>query len=151
MRKLLVVLDDSRECLNAMRFAAMRAEHTGSTVIILSVIPPDEFNHWIGVGDIMRQEAREQIEAHFNVFAKWMKDKHMIEPSLVIREGKPPQEILAQIEEDPSIAILVLGAGIDSHGPGPIVTELSKQAGTLPIPMTIVPGNMSKERLMQIA
>jgi hypothetical protein len=25
MRKFLVVLDDSRECLNAMRFAAMRA------------------------------------------------------------------------------------------------------------------------------
>ena len=28
MRKFLVVLDDSRECLNAMRFAAMRAAHT---------------------------------------------------------------------------------------------------------------------------
>ena len=25
MRKFLVILDDSRECLNAMRFAAMRA------------------------------------------------------------------------------------------------------------------------------
>ena len=30
MRKFLVVLDDSRECLNAMRFAAMRAAHTGA-------------------------------------------------------------------------------------------------------------------------
>jgi hypothetical protein len=28
MRKFLVVLDDSRECLNAMRFAAMRAANT---------------------------------------------------------------------------------------------------------------------------
>ena len=42
MRKFLVVLDDSRECLNAMRFAAMRAEHTGADVEILSVIPPEE-------------------------------------------------------------------------------------------------------------
>ena len=64
MRKFLVVLDDSRECLNAMRFAAMRAKKSGGGVSILSVIPPDEFNHWIGVGDIMRQEARERIEAH---------------------------------------------------------------------------------------
>ena len=53
MRKFLVVLDDSRECLNAMRFAAMRAAHTGGGVTILSVILPDEFNHWIGVGDVM--------------------------------------------------------------------------------------------------
>ena len=54
MRKFLVVLDDSRECLNAMRFAAMRAAKSGGGVEILAVIPPEEFNHWIGVGDIMR-------------------------------------------------------------------------------------------------
>jgi len=69
MRKFLVVLDDSRECLNAIRFAAMRAANTGGGVEVLAVIPPEEFNHWIGVGDIMRQEARERIEAHFEVFA----------------------------------------------------------------------------------
>mgnify|MGYP000518920663 CR=1 FL=1 len=58
MRKFLVVLDDSRECLNAMRFAAMRAARTGGGVKILSIIPPEEFNHWIGVSDLMREEAR---------------------------------------------------------------------------------------------
>ena len=56
MRKFLVVLDDSRECLNAMRFAAMRAANTKAGVEVLAVIPPEEFNHWIGVGDIMREE-----------------------------------------------------------------------------------------------
>ena len=58
----MVVLDDSKECLNAMRFAAMRAANSGGGVTILSVISPDEFNHWIGVSDIMREEARERIE-----------------------------------------------------------------------------------------
>ena len=58
-----------RECLNAMRFAAMRAAHTGGGVAILSVIAPEEFNHWIGVGAVMREEARERIEVHFEVFA----------------------------------------------------------------------------------
>ena len=56
MRKFLVILDDSRECLNAMRFAAMRAAKTGGGVEILAVIPPEEFNHWIGVSDIMRRK-----------------------------------------------------------------------------------------------
>lgn len=151
MRKFLVVLDDSKECLNAIRFAALRASHTGGGVQILSVIPPEEFQHWVGIGDLMREEARERIEAHFEVFAKWMRDKHGIQPELVIREGQPADEILSQVEDDPEIGILVLGAGVERSGPGPLVTQLSKNAGSLPIPITIVPGGMSKERLESIA
>ncbi len=150
MRKFLVVLDDSRECLNAMRFAAMRAAHTGGGVTILSVIPPDEFNHWIGVGEIMRQEARERIETHFEVFAKWMRDRQGVDPELVIREGEAVQEILAHIEDDPEIGVLVLGAGLDKNGPGPLVTQMSRASGTLPVPITIVPGQLSKEKLEAI-
>ncbi|MEL6619380.1 MAG: universal stress protein [Pseudomonadota bacterium] len=150
MRKFLVVLDDSRECLNAMRFAAMRASHTGGGVAILSVIPPDEFNHWIGVGNVMREEARERIHAHFEVFAKWMRDKQGIDPELVVREGQPVDEIIAQVNEDPEIGVLVLGAGTDKKGPGPLVTQMSRNAGSLPIPITIVPGDLSKEKLEAI-
>ncbi len=151
MRKFLVVLDDSRECLNAMRFAALRASHTGGGVTILAVIPPEADQHWMGVADLMRAEARERIEAHFNVFAKWMRDRQGIDPELVVREGEPVDEILAQIRDDAEIAVLVLGAGSEAAGPGPIVTQLSRASGTLPIPITIVPGDLSKERLEQIA
>lgn len=150
MRKFLVVLDDSKECLNAMRFAAMRAAHTGGGVVILSVIPPDEFNHWIGVSDIMRAEARERIEAHYEVFAKWMRDKQGVDPELVIREGEPVDEILKQVREDADVGVLVLGASIEGKGPGPLVTQLTKNAGLLPMPITIVPGDLSKDRLEAI-
>ncbi|WP_323767192.1 universal stress protein [Marinovum sp.] len=150
MRKFLVVLDDSRECLNAMRFAAMRASHTGGGVEILSVIPPDEFNHWIGVGEVMREEARERIHAHFEVFAKWMRDRQNVDPKLVIREGEPVDEIIAQVNEDAEIGVLVLGAGTEKQGPGPLVTQLTRNSGLLPIPITIVPGDLSKERLEAI-
>jgi hypothetical protein len=84
MRKFLVVLDDSRECLNAMRFAAMRAAKTGGGVQVLSIIPPEEFQHWMGVADLMRAEARERIEVHFEVFAKWMRDRQGVDPELEI-------------------------------------------------------------------
>ncbi len=151
MRKFLVVLDDSTECLNAMRFAALRAAHTGGGVTVLSVIPPDEFNHWIGVGDIMREEARERIEVHFEVFAKWMRDKQKVDPQLVIREGVPADEIIQYVLEDAEVGVLVLGASADKKkGPGPLVTQLSRSAGTLPVPITIVPGDLSKERLEAI-
>ena len=150
MRKFMVVLDDSRECLNAMRFAAMRAAHTGGGVTVLAVIPPEEFNHWIGVAEIMRAEARERIEVHFEVFAKWMRDKQDVHPELVIREGEPLVEIMAQINEDPEIGVLVLGANNENKGPGPLVTHLTRQSGTLPVPITVVPGDISKERLEAI-
>ncbi|MCC7321696.1 MAG: universal stress protein [Rubellimicrobium sp.] len=150
MRKFLVVLDDSRECLNAMRFAAMRAGRTGGAVQILAVISPAEFDHWAGVGEVMREEARERITVHFEVFAKWMRDKHGVTPELVIREGEQVPQILGQIRDDAEIGILVLGAGTDRKGPGPLVTELTRQSGSLPCPITIVPGDMSKERLEAI-
>ena len=144
MRKFLVVLDDSRECLNAMRYAAMLASRTGAGVTILSIIPPDEFQHWQGVAELMRAEARERIEAHFEVFAKWMRDRKGIDPELVIREGDPAVEILAQVQEDPEIGVLVLGAGNEKSGPGPLVTQMSRNSASLPIPITIVPGEMSR-------
>lgn len=150
MRKFLVILDDSRECLNAMRFAAMRATKTGGGVAILSIIPPEEFQHWIGVGDIMREEARERIEVHYEVFAKWMRDRQGIDPELIIREGEAVPEILAQIREDPDIGVLVLGAGEDKTGPGPLVNQLARASGSLPVPITIVPGDLSKEKLEAI-
>ena len=150
MRKFLVVLDDSHECLNAMRFAAMRAAKTNGGVEVLAVIPPEEFNHWLGVGDLMREEARERIQVHFEVFAKWMRDKQGIDPELVIREGEAVTEVLAQANEDPDVGVLVLGAGTDKAGPGPLVTALSKNSGSLSIPITIVPGDMTKERLEAI-
>ena len=151
MRKFLVVLDDTRECLNAMRFAALRAAKTQGGVQILSIIPPEEYQHWMGVADLMRAEARERIEAHFEVFAKWMRDRHGVNPELVIREGDPEAEILAQVREDPQVGVLVLGANHEKSGPGPLVTALTRSAGSLPVPITIVPGDMSKERLESIS
>ena len=150
MRKSLVVLDDTRECLNAIRFAAMRAAKTGGGVQVLAVIPASEIQHGMGVAEVMRAEAYERIRAHFEVFAKWMRDRPGVEPELVIREGEPATELLAQIGDDPEIGIVVLAASADSSGPGPLVTRLMREVATLPCPITIVPGDISRERLEKI-
>ena len=151
MRKFLVVLDDSRECLNAMRYAALRAARSNCGVEVLAVIPPEEFYHWIGVGTIMREEARDRIHAHFEVFAKWMRDKEGIDPELVIREGDPVNEELKQIEEDSEVGVLVLGASTDKGGPGPLVSAITRNYSALAVPLTIVPDEISKERLEAIS
>ena len=79
-----------------------------------------------------------------------MRTRRGIYPELVIREGFAVQEILGLIREDPEIGVLVLGAGTDPGGPGPLVTNLSKSSGTLPIPITIVPGQLTKEQLESV-
>ncbi|NOX73259.1 MAG: universal stress protein [Alphaproteobacteria bacterium] len=151
MRKFLVILDNTTECLNAMRFAALRAANTGGGVTILAVIPPEEFNHWIGVADIMRAEARERIEAHFEVFSKRMQEKEGVTPDLEIREGKMEAEIIDYIQDNEDIGVLVLGAGTGKEGPGPLVTYMLRYSGTMPIPVTIVPGGMSKEAIIAVS
>lgn len=150
MRKSLVVLDDTRESINAIRFAALRAAKTGGAVQILAVIPAGEIQHGMGVAEVMRAEAQERIEAHFEVFAKWMRDRPGVEPELVIREGDPANELLAQISDDPEIGVIVLAASTESSGPGPLITRLIREMPTLSCPVTIVPGDISRERLEQI-
>lgn len=152
MRKFLVVMDDSPEFLNALRFAAIRAKKTGGGVEILGIIAPEEFQHWIGVGEAMRIEARERIEAHFKVFSKWMIDKEGVEPELVIREGDKATEVLGQIEDDPDVGVLVLGAGATGDGPGPLVTQLiTRQSSNMSVPITVVPGGLTKDRIIEVS
>ena len=68
-RKFLVVIDDTPECSRALLFAARRAEHTGGALVLLYVIVPGEFQHWVGVENIMRAEAMEEAEEALGTFA----------------------------------------------------------------------------------
>ncbi len=152
MRKFMVVMDDSSEFLNALYYSALRAEKTGGGVVMLSVVSDQDFSHWIGVGDAMREEARENIEAHFEVFRKWMEGKVEIKPELVIRYGDKTKEILAAVADDPEIGVMVLGAGSGGKGPGPLIEDLVvKRGGDMPVPVVIVPGKMSRENIAMIA
>ena len=73
-------------------------------------------------------------------------------PERIIREGNTADEMLKLIDEDEDIAILILAASCDdSQGPGPLVSSLAKSAGTFPIPITIVPGNLTLEELQALA
>jgi len=146
--KFLVVIDDSPECDRALYFASRRGLRIGATVLMLRVIEThDHGQQWLGVADIMRAEAHEEANAMLAKFAARSNGIAGITPECVIREGDPAQEILKLIEEDEDIAVLVLAAAADSEGPGPLVTNLSKTAGSFPIPIAIVPGQLSDEDL----
>ncbi len=86
----------------------------------------------MGVADLMREEARERIVAHFEVFAKWMRDKQGVNPELVIREGDPVAEILAQIRETSRSGCWFSGPTTRSRGPARLSRRFPRARAACP-------------------
>jgi len=146
--KFLVIIDDTTECDRALYFASRRAARVGVSVIMLRMIDTHDRNQqWLGVADIMRAEAHEEAGAMLARAGARANGIAGITPEQVIREGDTAEEILKLIDEDEDISVLVLAAGVDSEGPGPLVASLGSTAGTFPVPIAIVPGHLTDEEL----
>lgn len=151
-RIFLVVVDESTEMPVALYYASRRARNTGGRVALLYVIEPAEIQQWAAVEQLMQEERRQEAEQLMQKLAKEVNQNAGAVPVLYVREGTRRDELLNLIEEDPSISILVLGASTGPEGPGPLITYLAgKGAGRLKIPLTIVPGGLTKEQMDAIA
>ncbi len=154
-RKFLLVVDESQEVESALYYAASRILHSSGVLLMLYVIEPQEFQHWMGVRQVQLEEETNKARALFRLFRRKL---HLvgfenIQVDEAIREGNKAEEIVRMIDEDEDVAILVLGASTDVKGPGPLVSTLAagKAAGTFPIPITIVPGNLVLEDILALA
>lgn len=155
-RKFLVVIDDAPEVDSALFFAASRIEHTGGKLVLLYVIEPQEFQHWAGVRQVQLEEEQNKAKALFRLFRRKLNEGGFedIETEEVVREGVKADEIVELIEDDEDISILVLGASTNpKQGPGPLVSTLAtgSTAGTFPVPISIVPGNLGIDDLKTLA
>lgn len=150
-RKFLAIIDDTPECERAVAYASRRAKSTNGALVLLYVIEPGDFQHWLGVEKIMRAEAMETAQSALNGFATKVREQVGTEPELVVREGTPAEEIHRLIEEDQDIAILVLAAGAGKEGPGPLVASIAGKAAAFPIPVTVVPQNLSDEDIESLS
>ncbi len=151
-RVFLVVVDESPEMRNALRYACRRAKRTGGRVAMLYVMDPPEGQQWGAVVDLMRQEARQQAEEVVARHADVAVSMTGQPPTIHIREGKSREELVRLITEDRSISVLVLGSASGGDGPGPLVTAFAgKFGGQLRVPLTIVPGALSEAEIDAIS
>src|SRR5215813_10735396 len=151
-RVFLVVVDESPEMRNALRYACRRAKRTGGRVALLYVMEPPEVQQWGGVADLMRQEARQAAEQIVAQHADTAVSLTGQPPAIHIREGSRRDELVKLLTEDHSISVLVLGSASGSEGPGPLVTAFSGKLGSqLRIPLTIVPGALSEAEIDAIS
>jgi nucleotide-binding universal stress UspA family protein len=149
-RKFLVLVDESPECDRAVSFAAHRVRRTGGTLVLLSVIDSEDFGQFIGVGDVMRAEARQVAERMLDTRIARIRDIGQVRTETVIREGRPAEAIEQLVAADPGIAILVIAAGQGDKGPGPLVTHFAAH-NRLHVLVTIVPGAMTNEEIVAVA
>ena len=147
-RTFLCVVDQSEELSQALHWACRRAVRTKGRVALLTAIEPPELQHWAAVGNLMKEERRAEAEEMLRVVSAVVQRRTGAMPMIYIREGNITDELLKLIEEERSISLLVLGASTGPEGPGPIVSTLvSKMAGKLRVPITIVPGSLTDEQI----
>lgn len=150
-RVFLVVVDDSEEMKVALHFACRRSKTSGGRIALLHVQEPADFQHWMAVEEIMREEKREEAEELLQSLSAEVHEWSGKMPSFYMREGDRREELVKLLDEEPSISILVLGAGVGRGGPGPIIDHLfSRGTSQLRVPITLVPGSLSDEEIIAI-
>lgn len=149
-RKFLVVVDKTPECKVAIRFATRRAMATGGRVTLLCVAQLPEMQQWRGVEEIMKDEAHQEAESLIYAAAKTVNELSGIVCELVIAEGRPNEALRTLLKSDPEISILVLAASAAKEGPGPLVSAVVSSSA-YPIPVTIVPGNLTDSDIDTLA
>ena len=148
--KFLVIIDESEECGRAVRFASRRVIRTGARLLMLSVTDKADFQHWLGVGDLMQEEANERANDLMQRHAATCRTLGLAEVETAIRTGKKAEQILRLIEEDLDVSFLVLAAGAGADGPGPLVSMLASRSA-FPIPVVVVPGQISDAEIDALA
>ena len=147
-RIFLVVVDETEEHRVAVQYAARRAAHTGGRLALLYVIEPADMQQWLAVEELARAERREAAEEVLQRVCEEIGPVAGAMPIVYIREGRPRDELLELINEEPTISILVLAAGTGPEGPGPLISYLAgKPAARLRIPITIVPGGLTLDQV----
>jgi nucleotide-binding universal stress UspA family protein len=142
--KCLVIVDNTAEWDRAVYYASRWAIRVGGGVVMLRIIETEDQNQqWLGVADIMRAEAHEEANAALDRASGRANGIAAITPERVIREGNPAEQMLDVIDQDVDIAMLVLAANPGPEGPGPLIAMMANTVGSFPIPVVIVPGDLS--------
>ena len=145
--KYLVCVDKREESRIALRLACMKARARGSSVDLLHVITPADFQTLGVIADRMREERRGEGEQLLKSLSEEA-NHYDIVPSLLLREGPVGDEILAVTQGDPDINIIVIGVAHHSAGRGKLAAWLAGQLSSkLFVPVLMVPGNLTDQQL----
>ena len=152
-RKILACVDGSANSRVAAAFAARLARLTGAHLSLLHVLHLPTFSHWVGIKSQMKREIREQAEAMVDEVARGVEESCGVMPEIFLLEGLPRERIVATVQGDPAIRMVVVGAsGEQGHRRSAVTGSLARHLGErltadLSCPLLIVPPDMEPDEL----
>ena len=147
----LVCVSDREESQVALRYACLRAKKRGSSVALLHVAEPVDFQGMQMVLETMRAEKMDDAQNLVQQMAALAQQSTGITPQLLLREGHIDEEILAVTREFSDISVIVLGLAPNSDEGRKLMAWLAGQlGGALKIPVMLVPGNLTEEQLLSL-
>jgi len=146
----LVVLDDSNEIFNAIRYAAKRTARTKGRVALLYTFETLEFSHWKAVEDIAEIELREEAESKIKEYENFILQFTDKKPKKFLMKGDRVECIINFLSDNKFISNFVLASS--NSGSDTLISAFTgKQRSKLKVPLTIIPSNLREEEIDKLS
>ena len=148
----LVVLDDSDEVLNALRYASQRSSINNGRVALLYTFETLEFSHWKAVEDIAEVESREKAEEKIVEYENFVMTFTEKKPKKFIMKGDRVECIIKFLEANNFISNFVLAASEKSSPSDSLISSFTgKNRSKIKVPLTILPSSLSEEEIDKLS
>ena len=141
---LLVYVDESEEFLEAMKYACELAQTESLGIMLLYVVQDENFRHWKGVENIMREEQKNEAKEVLEKYIKYIKDNYKLHVKSYIKTGDKLDVLIKTLNgKRPKIKNLVLGLAMDKIENNKVISSLTGiLRKKLTLPIIIVPGKI---------
>ena len=141
---LLVYVDESDEFLEAMKYACELAKNERLGIILLYIIQDENFRHWKGVENIMREEQMNEAKEVLEKYITFIKDNYKLHVKSYIKTGEKLEILIKTLNSKrPKVKNLVLGLAMDKIENNKVISSLTGVLRKkLTLPIIIVPGRI---------
>jgi nucleotide-binding universal stress UspA family protein len=150
-RTFLVVVDKTPEMKVALAYACERAINTHGRIALLYIIEPEHMEISAAVEKLIEEEKRQEGERLLDEATAQVTASTGADPLRYMRKGKPAEELVRLVADEPGISVLVMGAGAGPDGLGPLLTHLlSGAVGRFRVPVMVVPGTITIDQIKDL-
>ena len=128
-RVFLVVVDETEEMRNALRYACRRAQHTNGRVALLTSSSRSSSSTGSASAGSWRRTPAPRPSCACRPWRPRCSPRPGRCRSIHIREGQRAEQLVALLQEDPTISLLVLATAPGGVNPGTLVTFLLSHLG----------------------
>ena len=141
---LLVYVDESDEFLEAMKYACELAKTESLGIILLYIIQDENFRHWKGVENIMREEQKNKAKEVLEKYITYINNNYKLHVKSYIKTGEKLDVLIKALNgKRPKVKNLVLGLAMDKIENNKVISSLTGiLRKKLTLPIIIVPGKI---------